>query len=91
MLAFSPTKTGVNDFDRVASTQLDAESDMEEVSTQIRMPKGDIDLRLASMEEQNKQILNFLQSYVMGPSKGRAALPSLELNREYTVSRVETI
>ena len=79
---------GINDFEKVENTQIDDESEVEEVTTSCKS-KVDLALRLEAMEKQNSQILQFLQTVVLGSSSGRSALPSSGSNMEYTISTAE--
>ena len=82
------TCAGINDFEKVANTQIDDESEVEEVTTSCKS-KVDLTLRLEAMEKQHSQILQFLQTVVLGSSSGRSALPSSGSNMEYTISTAE--
>ena len=80
--------SGINDFEKVENTQIDDDSEVEEVTTSCKS-KVDLTSRLEAMEKQNGQILQFLQSCVLGSSSGRAALPSSGSDMEYTISTAE--
>ena len=80
--------SGINDFEKVENTQIDDDSEVEEVTTSCKS-KVDLTSRLEAMEKQNAQILQFLQSCVLGSSSGRAALPSSGSDKEYTISIAE--
>ena len=69
----------ISDFEKVKNTQMDDESDVEEI---IRN-KVDLSSRMDALQTQNAQILQFLQNFVVG---GRAALPSSGSNTAFTVS-----
>ena len=79
---------GINDVKTVESTQIDDDSDVEEFTTS-RKSKMDLSSRLTAMEKQNTQILQFLQSHVLGSLSGRLALPSSGSGKEFIVSTEE--